>query len=404
MSNPLEQLLKLSLMTLGLLLLNVATIHTKYHRQDKYKQKNASQHIQKEFRGVWIASVANLHWPSKRGLSTEEQQNELCAMLDKIAALNLNVIILQIRPACDALYHSTLEPWSEVLTGTMGKAPDPYYDPLEFAIKEAHKRNLELHAWINPFRARVNYKTAKSPADPLHVSQKFPDFMIPYSKNLLLNPGEPKALKHVLEVVKDIVMRYEIDGFHIDDYFYPYPEKDKNFDDLKSYTQYGGILSLKEWRRNNINTFVQTMYKMIKKLKPQVKVSISPFGIWQPGVPEGINGGISAYDDLCADSKKWLNEGWCDYFMPQLYWAISSKQDYKSLLDWWVTQNKHHKLLVPGNYLFLKPQEIINQINITRNTRGTAGNCLYSIEPLLNKKNNIYDLLLENCYSTKTIA
>lgn len=372
-----------------------------------FNNTNTQKTLSKEFRGVWIASVSNLHWPSKPGLSTSAQQKELIYLFDKIAALNLNVVMLQIRPACDALYQSSLEPWSEVLTGNMGKAPDPYYDPLEFAITQAHKRGLELHAWINPFRARVNYKKAKSPADPLHVSQKLSECIIAYGKNLLLNPGQPKAQQHVLAVIKDIITRYNIDGLHIDDYFYPYPEKENNqnliIDDAKSYKQYGNGLPLKEWRRNTINTFVKTMYEMVKKLKPHVKVSISPFGIWKPGTPKDVKAGISCYDDLCADTKKWLNEGWCDYFIPQLYWRIGSSQDYKTLLDWWISQNKKNKYIVPGNYLYLNPQEIINQINLTRATSGTSGNCLYSIEPLIKDKNNLYNLLLKNCYATKAV-
>ncbi|NBQ17237.1 hypothetical protein EBU24_02885, partial [bacterium] len=379
--------LTLFITTLGLLFFNASG--------EQKTTKNQHPVLPKEFRGVWIASVSNLHWPSKPGLSTHAQQKELTDLFDKIAALNLNVVMLQIRPACDALYHSTLEPWSEVLTGTMGKSPDPYYDPLEFSITQAHKRGLELHAWVNPLRARVNYKKAKSPVDSLHISQKIPECIIAYGKNLILDPGNPKTQHHVLAVIKDIVTRYNIDGLHIDDYFYPYPEKENNqnlvIDDSKSYKQYGHKLPLKEWRRNNINTFVKTMYTMVKTLKPHIKVSISPFGIWRPGVPTGIKAGIDCYNDLCADTKKWLNEGWCDYFIPQLYWRIGSPQDYKTLLDWWISQNKKNKYIVPGNYLYFNPQEIIDQINLTRATPGTFGNCLYSIEPLIKNKNNLYN-------------
>lgn len=340
------------------------------------------------FYGIWIATVDNLHWPSKKGLSSEEQQKELCSMLDLIKNIGLTTVLFQVRPACDALYASKIEPWSEVLTGTMGKAPEPYYDPLEFIITESHKRGLKLHAWINPFRAHATYHVKKGGLDPLHISQKHPHLVVPYGKRLLLlNPGEPEAQKHVLAVIKDIVTHYNIDGFHIDDYFYPYPEPGYTFYDEPSYKKYGQGMELKAWRRDNINRFVKQMYIMIKNIKPEVEIGISPFGIWQPDNPEGTKAGINAFDDLCADSKQWLEQGWCDYFIPQLYWKTDGKnQNYKALLTWWKKHNIKHKKLIAGNYLFFPPEEIGNQIAFTQKLGGIKGNCFYSIKPLQENK------------------
>src|SRR5438128_2395687 len=302
----------------------------------------------REMRGMWVATVTNIDWPSKPGLSCEEQQKEMIAILDRARELKFNAIILQVRTSCDAFYPSDLEPWSEYLTGQQGKPPEPFYDPLAMWIEQAHARGLELHAWFNPFRAR--HPAAKSDS-PQHISKTHPELVKQYGKYQWLDPGEPAAREHTLKVFRDVVHRYDIDGVHIDDYFYPYPEKGVDFPDEASWQRYqksGGKLSRADWRRQNINDLIEKTYAMIKQEKPHVKFGISPFGIWKPGFPAAV-AGFNQYDSLYADAKLWLNKGWCDYFTPQLYWRISAtSQPYKGLLDWWISENSKGRNIYPG--------------------------------------------------------
>ncbi len=294
----------------------------------------------RQFRGAWIASVWGINWPTKTSFTKEQQQAELRALLDQAVALRLNAIILQVRPACDAFYESKLEPWAKWLTGTMGKSPG--YDPLKFAITEAHARGLELHAWINPFRALVGTNQAVSPN---HISQTHPEWTRTYGTQKWIDPGEPKVRDYSLAVLADIVTRYDIDGLHFDDYFYPYPLRnpDKSiiqFPDDAAFALYGKELDRSAWRRANINDFVQRLYVKVKQLKPTVKVGVSPFGIHQPGVPEGIKAILNPYEQMGCDSVCWLQSGWCDYFTPQLYWRIDPPdQSFSVLAKWWQEQN-----------------------------------------------------------------
>ncbi|HTX21980.1 MAG TPA: family 10 glycosylhydrolase [Candidatus Aquilonibacter sp.] len=346
----------------------------------------------REFRGAWITEVAaDPDWPSKPGLSTAEQKAELIALLDRAVQLKLNAVIFQIRPACDAVYASPIEPWSEFLTGAQGKPPEPLYDPLAFAIEEAHKRGLELHAWINPFRASL--ASAKSPAAPNHISRTHPELIRRYGSELWLDPGEPAAREHVLRVVMDIVKRYDVDGVMFDDYFYPYPEKDAagrvlEFPDYATWKKYGTGLSRDDWRRQNIDQFIQTVYQNIKAVKPQVKFGISPFGIWRPGFPAQIKG-LDAYAGLYADSRKWLAEGWLDYFSPQLYWPVDApQQSFPVLLNWWVQQNIKGRNLWPSlsaaNVGGKFPAgEIARQIEIIRAQPGASGEIFYHLKDLV---------------------
>jgi uncharacterized lipoprotein YddW (UPF0748 family) len=331
----------------------------------------------REFRAVWIATVGNSCWPSKPGLTTDQQKAELIAILDRAAALKLNAVIFQVRPACDALYQSSLEPWSEYLTGVQGRAPAPYYDPLAFAVAEAHRRGLELHAWFNPFRA--HHFQAVSPIAPTHVTKTRPDIVRSYGKYLWLDPGEPDTRAYSLRVVMDVVKRYDVDGVHFDDYFYPYPEKDAvglvaGFPDETTWKKYGvnSGLTRDNWRRFNVDTFIQQVYHAIKAEKPWVKFGISPFGIWRPQNPPGITG-FDSYAILYGDSRKWLMEGWCDYCSPQLYWAIQPPaQSFPALLAWWNTQNVHHRHIWPGmdDLKAWPPTEIANQIALERRYDG----------------------------------
>lgn len=350
----------------------------------------------REFRGVWVASVANIDWPSKPGLPVEQQKAELVALLDRARALHLNAVVFQVRPACDALYESNLEPWSEYLTGVMGKAPEPFYDPLAFAVAEAHQRGLELHAWFNPYRARQY--GAKSAIADSHISRTHPELVRRYGRLLWLDPGEPDVQNHSLAVVMDVVRRYDIDGVHIDDYFYPYKEKNPKtgallpFPDEASYRRYkgqGGTLARDDWRRDNVNRFVERLYQEVKAAKPWVKVGISPFGIWRPGNPPQIRG-FDAFTELYADARRWLLEGWCDYFAPQLYWRIEQRaQSFPALLAWWASQNGQRRHLWPGSIPSRVAEgawpatEIEYQVRTARGLAGVGGNIHFSMASLM---------------------
>ena len=349
----------------------------------------------REFRGVWVASVANIDWPSKPGLSSWQQQSELRQILDRARTLNLNAVLLQVRPAADALYPSRYEPWSAYLTGVEGRAPEPYYDPLAFAVRESHARGLELHAWFNPYRAR--HPSATSPAARTHISVTHPHLVRTYGKYQWMDPGEPAVLKRTLNVILDVVKRYDVDGIHIDDYFYPYPELGPDklevpFPDSGSYARYGrrgGTLALSDWRRHNVDTLIQQLYRRTKAVKPWVKVGISPFGIWRPGYPEQIKG-FDSYDKLYGDSRRWLREGWIDYFTPQLYWPIAqTPQAYPALLDWWLGENVKGRHMWPGHNASRaasggtwSPDELNAQIRATRATAAT-GDVLFSMRALM---------------------
>lgn len=365
--------------------------------------------VAREFRGAWVATVGNIDWPSKAGLTTQQQQSELSALLDRAAQLRLNAIILQVRPGCDALYASTLEPWSEYLTGRMGQAPAPFYDPLAFAVEAAHQRGLELHAWFNPFRA--HHTKARSPVSAGHVSRTHPEWVKTYGAELWLDPGEEAVHEYSRRVILDVVRRYDIDGVHVDDYFYPYPEKDRRgaalpFPDWNSWKRYrltGGALSREEWRRNNVDRFLQGLHQAIKAEKPLVKFGISPFGIWRPGFPPQIKG-FDAYEQLFADSRKWLAQGWVDYFAPQLYWSIEPReQSFPVLLKWWSEQNLKQRHLWPG----IAPArigparsagEIVSQIRLSRQQKGAGGNIHWNLRTLTQNKGGIADALLKEVY------
>ena len=355
----------------------------------------------REFRAAWIATVGNSCWPSKPGLSTAQQKAELVAILNRAAALKLNAVIFQVRPACDALYQSGLEPWSEYLTGVQGRAPSPYYDPLAFAIAEAHKRGLELHAWFNPFRA--HHFQSVSAIAPSHISRTHPELVRSYGKYLWLDPGEPAVREYSERVIMDVVKRYDVDGIHMDDYFYPYRETNAagaeiDFPDTATWNKFGvnSGLSRDDWRRHNVDIFMEQVYRAIKADKPWVKFGISPFGIWRPKNPPAISG-FDSYAQIYCDSRKWLREGWCDYLAPQLYWAIQPPaQSFSALLAWWNSENVRHRHVWPGMDSLRvgekwPPAEIINQINVTRRYPD-PGHIHWSVTALM--KNSALDTAL----------
>lgn len=368
-----------------------------------------------EFRGVWLASVKNIDWPSKPGLSTANQKTELLALLDRAQALRLNAVLLQIRPSCDALYASRLEPWSEYLTGQMGRAPSPFYDPLEFAVEEAHRRGLEFHAWFNPYRARHNAAFSSVSAD--HISRTHPGLVKPYGKSLWLDPGEREVQEHSLRVVMDVVQRYDVDGVHFDDYFYPYPEKDAQrrqipFPDWSSWKRYkdsGGKLEREDWRRENVNLFITRVSQSIKSAKPWVRFGISPFGIWRPGYPQQIKG-LDAYGELYADARKWLREGWVDYLAPQLYWAEEKREtSFTALLPWWLGENVKQRHVWPGLDVSRvggsrEPEDIATQIRATRREAATDGNILWGARALTENRRGLSDTLAGQLYKEPAIT
>jgi uncharacterized lipoprotein YddW (UPF0748 family) len=374
--------------------------------------------VQRELRAAWVATVGNIDWPSRPGLDSWTQQAELLAILNKAVALNLNAIIFQIRPGTDAFYSSPLEPWSEYLTGRQGRPPEPTWDPLAFAVVEAHKRGLELHAWFNPYRAR--YARPLGEAARTHVSNTQPALVRQYGSYLWMDPGELAVRKKAVQIVLDVVRRYDIDGVHIDDYFYPYKENDASgkpidFPDSATYARYrrsGGKLSRDDWRRHNVDLLVEELYHGVHATKPWVRFGVSPIGIWRPGNPPSLVTGFDAYQEIYADTRKWLREGWVDYWVPQLYWAIDSPQSYPVLLDWWASQNVKHRNLWIGNGLHRvgdnssvsaagtrtanwRADEIIQQVRLTRNSTTTApnggatGNVFFSMKGLMRDVDSI---------------
>jgi uncharacterized lipoprotein YddW (UPF0748 family) len=324
----------------------------------------------REFRAAWVTPLWDAgirDWPSRIGLSPQDQRNELRALFDRAHALGLNAIVLHVRLAADAMYPTAFAPWSVYASGTSGKSPEPNYDPLLFAVEEAHARGLQLHAWFNPFRAML--PAFKGKAAKTHVTRAHPDWVRRYGTQTWIDPGEPAARALALDAVLDVVRRYDVDGVHIDDYFYPYREKrtvvrrvgrrrvrtarDIEFPDDKTWKRYGrasGFHDRASWRRANIDAFVEALYKGVKRIKPAVLVGISPFGIWRSGTPRGITG-LDAYSEIYADSRRWLREGWVDYLAPQLYWTVDGAQDRFRVLDaWWREENIRGRHIWPGLY------------------------------------------------------
>lgn len=293
----------------------------------------------REFRGAWMQVVNNQY----RGLSTAEQQARLLSQLDALQQVGVNAVFFQVRPEGDAMYASELEPWSRFLTGRQGLAPSPYWDPLEFMVEACHARGMELHAWINPFRAKLK-EAPISDLSSQHPYFRNPDRFVEYDGLLIFDPGLSVNRDYICKVAADIVRRYDVDGLHIDDYFYPYPVGGKAFGDDVTFASYSrGFVNKADWRRDNVNLFIQQLYTTVRQTKPWVKFGVSPFGIYHNGVESYINGvpgsatrGLQNYDDLYADVLLWINEGWVDYVIPQLYWEIGhTTADYAQLVGWW---------------------------------------------------------------------
>jgi uncharacterized lipoprotein YddW (UPF0748 family) len=367
--------------------------------------------VQREMRGLWVATVANIDWPSRTTLTADQQRAELSSILDRGAAAGFNTIIFHVRPASDAVYRSAIEPWASMLSGTQGT--DPGYDPLQYAIDQAHARGLQLHAWINPFRAGNTSDSAKLAATHLFRTRR--DLIRVYGSQLWLDPGETDVQDHVMRVIDDIVTRYDIDGLHADDYFYPYPETDAQnrtivFPDAATFARTGNGLTIDNWRRANIDRFVERMYREVHQIRPTLAVGISPFGIWRPGSPTGVTG-LDAYATIYADSRRWLTEGWVDYLAPQLYWAISApQQSFPALFDWWLQQSSRGRYVWPGLAAYrvqdgtssaFTTSEIPSQVAAVRARPAGSGVLLYNTTSTLTRNGGAVASSLGDLYRTR---
>lgn len=366
-----------------------------------------------EFRGVWVATVENIDWPSQKGMGVEEQKSSFIHLLDQHKRNGFNTIIMQIRPSADAFYPSPFEPWSEYLMGKQGEAPTPFYDPLSFMIEETHKRGMEFHAWINPYRAVFNVTKSSLAHD--HITILHPEWFITYGSIKYFNPGLPEVRSFVSEIVRDIVKRYNIDGLHMDDYFYPYKLPNKEFADQKAFLKYGNGLKKDEWRRSNCDSIIKNISEIICETNFRVKFGISPFGVWRNKSTDtcGSNtkAGVTCYDELYADVLLWLKNGWIDYITPQLYWERGHKLcDYDELLSWW---NEHtygrHLFIGHGiyransNIAWKNKNEIPNEIKALREYSTTQGSCFFSSKDLLKNVNGWADSLQNNYYALPAI-
>jgi uncharacterized lipoprotein YddW (UPF0748 family) len=366
-----------------------------------------------------VATVVNIDWPTQTGLTQAAAMAEMRVILDRAQSLKMNAVIVQVRAAGDALYQSPYEPWAKALTGVQGT--DPGWDPLTAWVTEAHARGLELHAWFNPYRAGNVSDTSKLAAT--HLGKKRPDLMRIAEGQLWFDPGEPDVQAQTLSVVVDVLSRYDIDGVHMDDYFYPYPVGSTPvFPDDASYAKYvaagGAAMARADWRRWNVDTFIQRFYGEVHRIRPTVKVGISPFGIWRPGNPAGITG-LDAYASIFADSKKWLENGWVDYFAPQLYWSnTSTGQNFTALLDWWISVNTQNRHVWPGLGAYrvadgtssaFTASEITTQLAVVRARAGAAaggasGALLYNTTSVRLNKGGLADALAASSYTSMVVV
>ncbi|MDR3665870.1 MAG: family 10 glycosylhydrolase, partial [Ignavibacteriaceae bacterium] len=364
----------------------------------------------REFRGIWIATLENIDWPSANNLSSEQQKKEFITIINRLQKDKFNAVFIQIRPSSDALYESSIEPWSEWLTGKQGRSPSPDYDPLSFMIDECHKRGIEIHAWFNPFRSVMNIHTSN--ISPQHVSIRHPDWNVTYGEYKWLNPGLPEVRNYVLKIVMDVVRRYPVDGVHFDDYFYPYPQKNIKFNDAGTFARYSrGIKKLTDWRRDNINLFVKSVSDSIRKVKPGLKFGISPPGVWKNKSGDfagSYTAASESFNSNYADSRKWLKEGWIDYLVPQLYWHIGNfHADYQILTDWW-NENAYGKNIYIGqsaykigtdnNHEWSDPSQLPSQIKLNRLLNNIKGNVFFNTNSVLKNPLGFEDSLRNNYY------
>ncbi|WP_244272656.1 glycoside hydrolase family 10 protein [Natronincola peptidivorans] len=373
--------------------------------------ENVEEIEEGEFRAAWVTTVYNLDWPSKKGLSKEEQQKEFTTLLDQLQEVGLNAVIVQVKPTADSFYPSEYGPWSEYLTGIQGK--DPAYDPLAFMIEATHQRNMEFHAWFNPFRVSVQGDiNALAKTHPARIN---PTWVVPYRGQLYYNPGMPEVRSFVRDSIMEVVEKYPVDGVHLDDYFYPYPAKDLDFPDdaLYKISKRYPMETKEEWRRSNVNEFIQDLYTSIKNENMQVKFGVSPFAIWrnQSDDPLGsaTRGGVTSYDGLYADTKLWVEEGWLDYIAPQIYWYFGyGPAAYEIVLHWWsnLVQDRDIHLYVghaaykaqPEETPWGNPYEILNQIDYNRNAGNAQGSIFFRAQSIVSNPLNLGHLLKTTVY------
>ncbi len=374
------------------------------------------------FRGAWIATVANIDWPSPEAVgNTELQQSEMVWILDSLESLGINAIIFQVRPTSDALYSSELEPVAHWLTGTQGSwGEQTPWDPLEWTIEEAHARNMEVHVWLNPYRVNLA-KNDTSILAPNHLMRRHPEWFWCYNKQWYFDPGLDETREWICTIVQDIVERYDIQAIHMDDYFYPYPVGGKEIPDEHTFARLPrGYEDIKEWRRNNVDMAIQDISATIRECKPNVQFGISPFGVWRnadvDSTGSATKAGITNYDDLYANIRLWIQAGWIDYVLPQLYWEIGKKvADYEVLAHWWANEIKRARELDPSNnvrlYIGMAPyrlenasprakanawntgNEIGRQMNLNRTIPEISGECFYSTRPLLRNPRGVCDTI-----------
>jgi len=351
----------------------------------------------RELRGAWIATVKNIDWPSTNQLTTNEQKSELVNIFDKLKEAGINIVYFQIRTECDALYNSPYEPWSYWLTGEQGKAPDPYYDPLLFAIQLAHSRGMEIEAWFNPYRAVRSIGDYK--ISPTHVSETHPDWILNFGESKILNPGIPAVTDYIVKIVSDVVKRYNIDGVHFDDYFYPYVPHITNQDSATFAKYKGSFTNIDDWRRNNVNNMIAKVYKAVNRINPRVRFGVSPFGIVENKYA-GTDG-FNAYDKIYCDPLAWLKDKTVDYVVPQLYVEIgNNKMDYKKLAYWWATVTNGRQLFI-GQFSSKmmapdwkgSPSEIGDEIRLNRSIKNIEGEVFFSAKSISQNYSGLIDTL-----------
>ena len=348
-----------------------------------------------EFRGAWLHTVYQGQYKKQ---TTAQNQAYLRNLLDSLQLTGVNAVIFQVRPQADAFYDSKLEPWSRFLTDD-GAKPKPYWDPLQFMVEECHKRGMELHAWLNPYRVTTN---AKQTLPKGHIYHKHPERFVRYDGKMYFNPGLPENREFICKVVEDIVSRYDIDAIHFDDYFYPYPAKGKDFDDAAAFAKYGKGMARDDWRRHNVDLLIEELNTRIKKLKPWVRFGISPFGIWRNKTsdPRGSDtNGLQNYDALYADVLLWEEKGWIDYLLPQLYWELDHKAASSRILaDWWDENSGHNRHLYIGQDVerCISKGELGEKVEISRSRQNVAGNCWWPGYSVTRNSGGVADSLANN--------
>ena len=376
----------------------------------------AKKHPKRELRSAWITTFTNLDWPSSKGLTSLQQKNEFLRIVSDFQQNSINAVIGQVRASSDAFYKSKLSPWSEWLTGQQGQAPDSNFDPLKFMVKECHKRNMEFHAWFNPFRAISHVKFSSIAEN--HITKKKPEWFFKYGNSVYYNPGIPEVRSYICNIVKEVVKNYDIDGVHFDDYFYPYTIEGEIIPDEKEFKIYSrGCKSIHDWRRDNINLLIQEVAQVIKTEKKHVKFGVSPLAIWRNHKqdPKGsfTNSGQSSYDNLYCDTKLWIEESWVDYMAPQLYWSTSNKfANYNHLINWW-TKNEYKSHLYVGHAIYkldtknrhsFGTEELVKQVNISRQNGKVNGNIYFRAKAFISNHQNFQKTISESIYKYPSLV